>query len=265
MTTGFSPLPWRPDLRVALTLGAASAVAVAALFPYLMQIMPERFAALPVPLPLLVVAQVAQTFVLLGLLSLLGLRMGHRVGLGAPLLQRGLNRHPPAGTDRPRPGRSVVLGAVSALALLVAMRAIDPFLPDMLNPPAQADAGASALNGLLASFYGGIVEELLLRLFLMTLLVWIVARVRGTKPGPAAYWTAIVLAALLFGAGHLPAAHHIWGLDAVVVLRTIGLNAVVGVVCGWLYWRQGLEMAMLAHFSADIVLHVLTPLLGATP
>ena len=133
----------------------------------------------------------------------------------------------------------------------------------MVNPPAATAASVSAFNGLLASFYGGIAEELQLRLFLMTLMLWVVARVRRRMPGNAAFHVAIVLAAVLFGVGHLPAAAQIWGLDAIVVLRTVVLNALVGCVCGWLYWRRGLEMAMLAHFSADIVLHVLAPLLGA--
>ena len=34
------------------------------------------------------------------------------------------------------------------------------------------------------------------------------------------------------------------------------------VVFGWLYWKRGLEMAIVAHFGADIVLHVITPLPG---
>jgi membrane protease YdiL (CAAX protease family) len=37
------------------------------------------------------------------------------------------------------------------------------------------------------------------------------------------------------------------------------LNGIGGVVFGWLYWKKGLESAMIAHFSADIVLHVLLP------
>jgi hypothetical protein len=38
-------------------------------------------------------------------------------------------------------------------------------------------------------------------------------------------------------------------------VRAILLNGVVGVATGYLYWRYGLEAAILAHFSADIVLH----------
>jgi membrane protease YdiL (CAAX protease family) len=114
-------------------------------------------------------------------------------------------------------------------------------------------------KGFLASFYGGIGEEIQLRLLVMTLVMWIawkaLARSRPSPPVSAA-WIAIVLAALAFAAGHLPAAAGIWPLDAVVVLRTLSLNAIVGVACGWLFYRHGLEHAMAAHFSADIVLHV---------
>ncbi len=254
---------WRTDLKVAAVLALAGALATAALFPYLLQLMPDKLSSLPVPLWVLVAAQMLQALVLLGALSLLGLRMGHRVGLGAPLLHAWLGDKPTAqSARRTQPWLAIALGAGSAVLVVLAMQWTDPLLPAMRNPPAHGDAAASALNGLLASFYGGIAEELQLRLFLMTLMVWFVARLRQRMPGDATFHVAIVLAAVLFGVGHLPAAAHIWGLDATVVLRTIALNAVVGIACGWLYWRRGLEMAILAHFSADIVLHVLVPLLG---
>jgi hypothetical protein len=35
---------------------------------------------------------------------------------------------------------------------------------------------------------------------------------------------------------------------------------VAGAAFGWLYWKKGLEAAMIAHGSADVVLHVLGPL-----
>jgi len=52
-------------------------------------------------------------------------------------------------------------------------------------------------------------------------------------------------------------------LDALVVLQVIVLNALCGLAFGWLFWRHGLEHAMVAHFSADLVLHVAAPLLAA--
>ncbi len=259
-------VPWRADLRIAVVWAVLAGLAAAAVLPYLAQMMPERFARLPLPLPAIALLQGLQATLLCGLLALLGLRMGHRVRLGSPLLRGWLGAAPQADMDVLRPWHSLGLGVLTALAVIALSLLVDPLLPEPIHPPQELGSGISALNGLLASFYGGIVEELQLRLFLMTLLLWIVARVQQRLPRPGVYWMAIVAAALLFGIGHLPTAAHVWGLDALVVLRTLLLNGVAGVVFGWLYWRRGLEMAVLAHFAADIVLHALTPLLsGALP
>lgn len=256
------PVPFRQDLALAAAWAVLAGLSAAAVVPYLAQLMPDKFAKLPLSLPVIALLQGLQSFVLIGAMALLGLRMGHRVGLGSPLLHGWINLRRKADWHALQPLRAVALGTAAALLVIALAAALDPMLPPMLNPPAAASAGNSALNGLLASFYGGIAEELQLRLFLMTLLVWIVARLRDRMPDHRVYWAAIVIAALLFGAGHLPAAQQIWGLDALVVFRTIALNAIAGLAFGWLYWKRGIEMAVLAHFSADIVLHVMMPLFG---
>ena len=131
---------------------------------------------------------------------------------------------------------------------------------DALNLP---DAQPAAWKGFLASFYGGIVEEILLRLFLMSLLVWLGSFISKTpegKPTIGVFWTANFLAAILFGVAHLPATATIVPLTALVITRAIVLNGLAGVAFGYLYWKRGLESAMIAHFSTDIVLHVLLAL-----
>lgn len=259
----------RQDLRVAVILAALSALATVAVIPYLLQIDPARMqAAAGVPLPALVAIQALTMFIVCTLLAWAGLRMGHRVGLGAPLLQRWINRQGEAAIRTSAPGQALALGAGAAVALLALSRLLDP----LLLPPTQVAmtdiAGArSALYGVLASFYGGIVEELQLRLFLMTLIAWAATWLVRRRAGfdgalsPRIAWTAIVLAALLFGLGHLPAASLVWELDAGVVVRTLLLNGIGGVVFGWLFWKRGFEMAVLSHFAADLVLHALVPLL----
>ncbi len=74
-------------------------------------------------------------------------------------------------------------------------------------------------------------------------------------------WIANLLAAVLFGLGHLPTTAALVVLTPMVVARAIVLNGLVGVVCGWLYWRESILAAMVAHFFGDIVLHVLSPIL----
>jgi len=74
---------------------------------------------------------------------------------------------------------------------------------------------------------------------------------------------ANILAASLFGLGHLPAAAAA-GLpvDALVVSCAVVLNRFLGLGFGWLPFAYGLESAMLAHFSADLILHVVAPFLS---
>jgi hypothetical protein len=75
-------------------------------------------------------------------------------------------------------------------------------------------------------------------------------------------WPANAIAALLFGALHLPQAALIAGLSPPVVAFTLIGNGIAGLAFGWLYWKHGLVSAIAAHFSTDIVLHVIAPLAG---
>jgi membrane protease YdiL (CAAX protease family) len=121
----------------------------------------------------------------------------------------------------------------------------------------------AAWKGLLASFYGGIGEEILLRLGLMSVLAWLghfVSKTDDGRPTLVVLWTANILAAVLFGLGHLPATAALFPITPLVVTRAIVLNGFIGIVAGYLYFEHGLEAAMLSHFSADIVLHVILAL-----
>jgi membrane protease YdiL (CAAX protease family) len=71
------------------------------------------------------------------------------------------------------------------------------------------------------------------------------------------FWVANILAAILFGLGHLPTTAALVPLTSLVIARAVVLNGLLGIVWGWLYWKRGLEAAMISHFSADLVLHVL--------
>jgi hypothetical protein len=138
----------------------------------------------------------------------------------------------------------------------------------LLSPHAAAATSTAPIDwawrGALASFYGGVVEEVECRLFLVSLFVWLLALPHRRQPRPWMFVGAIVLAARLFGAGYLPAAFGIGMPHALLPLaRIVRLNALVGAVTGTLFWKFGLEHAMVAHFSADLVLHVAIPLASA--
>jgi membrane protease YdiL (CAAX protease family) len=58
----------------------------------------------------------------------------------------------------------------------------------------------------------------------------------------------------LFGVGHLPAAAALVGaLTRGVVVFIVAANSVFGVLFGYLYWKRGLETAIIAHATAHVV------------
>jgi membrane protease YdiL (CAAX protease family) len=115
-------------------------------------------------------------------------------------------------------------------------------------------------TGILAGFAAGIGEELLMRFLLMTLLTLLLSKLIRL-PRDIAVWSSIVIVALVFGLLHLPATMEVVDLSTLVVFRALLLNGIGGIVFGWLYWKKGLEYAMLTHFCANVVLHGIIPLI----
>ena len=241
--------------RLALFWTLLGALSTLAVFPYLMATLPSWFAQLPMPLPVLVLAQLAQTGVLLLLGSWIGLRLGQPIGLDSPFARALVYRLKPPAVSRRAVSFSLLTSLAGGLIILALDRLFQPFMPASSQ---TTGITVELWKRALASFYGGLTEELLVRLFLMTLVTWLLWKIilKGkAQPSPLIFWIAIVFTAILFGAGHLPAAAGLWPLTPVVITRTILLNALAGVAFGFIYWQWGLEYAMLAHFCADIVLH----------
>ena len=141
---------------------------------------------------------------------------------------------------------AALLGFGTGAVVVVLDRVFAPWigLPSVASFP---DIGTA----IIAISYGGITEELTLRYGVMTFLVWIGAKVWTTRP-PGLYFGVVFLSAILFGAGHLPAMSVLTPLTPIVVLRTVGLNALLGLAFGWLFWRRGLEHAMVAHVATHL-------------
>jgi membrane protease YdiL (CAAX protease family) len=104
--------------------------------------------------------------------------------------------------------------------------------------------------------YGGVIEEVMLRLFMMSLIAFLLHLVfgrKGEKPGTGMLIAANVIAALLFAAGHLPGTALLLGITPMIVFRCFLLNGSFGLLFGWLYRKYGLRYAMLAHAGCHVV------------
>ncbi|WP_292470072.1 CPBP family intramembrane glutamic endopeptidase [Methanolobus sp.] len=251
------------DRKLFAVLLVACIFGTIAVLPYTLTLQGELIQNLPVPLYVLLTAQLIQSIILFGVAIFIGLHLARKVGLGLPILNGWLEGRDVKKYLRSILGVSVGLGILASILIigldyLFSLSGVTiNVTQDSINPPAW--------QGFFASFYGGINEEILLRLFVMTFIAWILFKVKRTdqgKPTSSGMWLAIVLAAVIFGAGHLPAVMTITTLTPLVIVRTIVLNAAGGIIFGWLYWKKGLESAMISHFSADIVLHVILPLIA---
>ncbi len=150
-----------------------------------------------------------------------------------------------------KPG--LIGGIIAGIAIKLFGAYASPFAEDVaaaVTPPAW--------QGLLASLYGSINEELIARLFVLSGIAWLLCKVfKKVQPSKTILWVGIIGAALAFGIGHLPAAAHIGPLSPLIILYILLGNGIGGVIFGWLYCFIGLEAAMLAHFIADIAIHVI--------
>jgi|SRR5579872_1080500 len=243
----------------AILFGAAL-IGIACVTPYTLELTADAVnkarERMHQPMWVLVLLQSAQSAVLLGVATGLGLLIAHHIGLGAPLLEGLLAGKDVTAQALAMIAPSLIVGVVSASVLLILeITVFWPRLPQSMRDHFPIPA---LWKRLLASFYGGIDEEILLRLFLLSLLAWLIGfawHLPDGSPTLGAFWLANIIAAVIFGLGHLPATAALVKLTPLLIGRAILLNGIVGVATGYLFWQYGLEAAMLAHFSADIVLH----------
>ena len=107
-----------------------------------------------------------------------------------------------------------------------------------------------------AVFYGGVIEEVMLRLFMMSLIAFLLHKLFGKGKAWPDTWmlvTSNILAALLFAAGHLPMTFMTIGNTPMILFRCFLLNGGLGLLFGWLYRKYGLRYAMVAHAGCHVV------------
>lgn len=204
---------------------------------------------LPLPMAMIRLLSVVQPAVLLGAAVYVGLMLAPRVGLSAPVAQALAERQPFLPALRPQLLPGIFGAAIAAPAIIGCWVLWKPFLsPSFVQ---RAEEFSRLLPPATRLLYGGITEELLLRWGFMTFLVW--AAWKGLQKGkgaprPAFVVSAIVCSALVFGAGHLPIAIALNGaLSFALITYVVFANSIFGVVAGFLYWKKGLESAIVAH------------------
>ena len=159
-------------------------------------------------------------------------------------------------------GRSVVLSALAGLAVGVAMMALELLwfanVSDVIKESYKALPTIS--NAIASLIYGGIIEELMIRLLLMSLVALIIWKLfyKSADAVPTrALVIANIVAAILFAAAHLPSTIMSIGIPPVILIRCFLLNGGAGLVFGFLYRKRGIQYAMIAHAFAHVAMKVI--------
>ncbi|HEV3409717.1 MAG TPA: CPBP family glutamic-type intramembrane protease [Chthoniobacterales bacterium] len=249
--------PWRVFW---VLLGAGVLAALGAL-PYVLALFGDKLVAAggrPIRLPLLIVMQSLHTTLVLGILIGLGLLLARKVGVDTPILNAWLY-----GIEAERRRVPLVLATAAGVGLgLLSAGVLYAYMAPQV-PQWPSEAGIPIWMRVLISIYSGIDEELATRLFLLSLVLWILQKIRrrSERPSATVFWIGNTIVAVLFAAAYLPTASYLLPMTQVVVSSILALKAVSGLVFGYLCWSRGLETAMLAHFVTDLVMHLVGPLL----
>jgi len=152
---------------------------------------------------------------------------------------------------------SAILATVIGLLAAIIISGSDKFIFAEYLPKQTEAYNFSPLYFIVSLLYGGVVEELMLRLFLMSLIclvLWkLFARSKDYSAIPSwIYISAIFLSAILFAAGHVPATAQLIGISTPILIRCFLLNGFAGIGFGYLYWKKGFFYAMCAHMLAHI-------------
>ncbi len=212
-------------------------------------------AEVPAVTPALKLLSLVQPTILLIVAVLIGIALAPKVGLSAPMAEAlaAGGRWLPALKPQVVPG--ILGGLVAGIGIVIPSVVFKPFIS--IQALERIEKFTNLVPMATRLLYGGIIEELLLRWGLMTLIVWIAWRVlqrRSPKPASVSFVLAILLSSVIFALGHLPVASIAVGLTVALTLFVIVGNSIFGIVAGYLYWKRGLETAIIAHMFCHVVL-----------
>ncbi|NPA43328.1 MAG: CPBP family intramembrane metalloprotease [Chlorobi bacterium] len=167
-----------------------------------------------------------------------------RAGYSLPLLEKWAGLRKEMAHVKRIVSAALVGGALAALITAILYRFTAEGLP-------EADRALSLPVRLL---YGGLTEEIIMRFGAMTVMTVLLAKAAGGYK-PWVYHAAVWISAFLFAIGHLPAASRWAGeLTPDLIFYVLGGNTLAGAIFGLLYYRYGLESAILAHMTAHVFL-----------
>ena len=151
---------------------------------------------------------------------------------------------------------TLLAGALCGIVLSADAFTFAKWIPELADSY-EASGRFDAPTWIATVLYGGVIEEVMLRLFFISMIALIGWKLFCRKENAVPEKMLVIsniIAAALFAAGHLPATIQTFGhLTPMLTYRCFLMNGAFGIVFGRLYQRYGIQYAMLAHILTHIV------------
>lgn len=204
--------------------------------------------------------QIILTLFIYTIVISIGINLSERYGYDEPVFKSFLYKK-----DYPENIKQILsysfLAGISVGIFLMVLSFIWTFLFPVA--PVKHINNPGPLYGIMISISAGISEETLFRFFLLQVFIWLgMFLIKGeyVKSARLLFWTANLLSGVIFGIAHISNLAVIGAeINFSTIIFTITLNLIAGMSFGYLFFRYGLLSAMIAHFSTDIILHVIGP------
>jgi hypothetical protein len=242
------------DWNVYWLLFVVAELSLLAALPYAITMSGDLLYDMAVFVPHILAAQFARSTVIFMIGIFAGLYLGKKVGLGTPVLSSIFEKKRLPVDFNSTLKFSLIAGILLAILIVI----LDQFVFSIYSDSLLAYLTTPPLwERILYSFYVSIVEEIVLRFSMMTLLVWIIWKIKKDNEGKATtigVWSSILLVSLFYVLLNLFFSRE--SMDSVFALRLSIFNTLGGIVFGWIYWKKGLEYSIITNLTASLMIFV---------
>lgn len=203
--------------KIYFILLSASILSIVAIMPYILTLQGDIFKEASVPLSVILLIILVQSALLFAVLTFIGLRLSNKLGFKMPIIEKLATKKKIDFNVKEIIKISVLLGLLTGALIVV----LDFILFQFGLESLFKEISTPVWQGFLASFYGGISEEIVMRLFFMTFVAWLISKIIKLKgkaiESKLIILTSIIIAAILFGIAHLPITSELMTITPLVV------------------------------------------------
>jgi|TARA_B100000959_G_C14732589_1_gene521656 membrane protease YdiL (CAAX protease family) len=182
----------------------------------------------------------AQAIITTGIYATIGSLLAPKVGFNPPIISYILNKQKINPPIKKQIYHSTIIGGIGSVLMFFGSAEFATYINQF--------SITSRIIG------AGLYEELMARWFLMTFLIWLFWFIFNRKspyPNNIIIWLGLIISNLFFIVGHYPGVSMSIS-DNISILNMFFWMFIITLPWGWLFWKYGIESAIIAHSAFHV-------------